>query len=175
MDGTGSNGSNQSPSSSENKCLQTSCHDQDESNIVEVSMVDKQLRFNGDSNVQAEELISEPSADSNTQEPSGESSCMFNTNVVESVSNANGAGANVSFSSGSFQGSMNPSTISDGENGNNKTQSGTILNSQSIVASRCFMHESSSFSGEQNTFMLDEELELEHTETQKENAPQNKR
>ncbi|XP_039128157.1 LOW QUALITY PROTEIN: la-related protein 1A-like [Dioscorea cayenensis subsp. rotundata] len=174
VDGTGSNGINQFPCSTENKCLQTSCHDQDESNIVEVSMVDKQLRFNGDSNVQVKELTSEPLPDSNTQEPSGGSNFMFNKNVVESVSNANGAGANVSFSSGSFQGSMNPSTISEGENGNKRTQSGTILNSQSIVASKCFMHESSSFR-EQNTFMLDEELELEHTETQKENVPHNKR
>ncbi|KAJ0979096.1 hypothetical protein J5N97_014570 [Dioscorea zingiberensis] len=191
VDEIGSNRGDHSPISSGNKCLKASCRDQDEcsllaedhsevdactvaeSHIVEVSIVDDQLAYNGNNNIQAKELTSGPVLDFNLGNPSG--GCMFDKNVVGSVSNTNDAGGNLSVSSGSLQGSINSFAISDGEIRNQKTQSGTILNSQSMAVSKRFMHESSNFSGEQNTFMLDEELEFEQTAIEKENVPQSKR
>ncbi|XP_072984049.1 la-related protein 1A isoform X2 [Typha latifolia] len=152
-----------------NECAgcQTTCSEQDE-HLPSAS--------NNSNMERSTELASAPAPEIEEKEPCNRCNCSANQNTVAAMFASNNTCINTSVSSEHSQENVALSTSSDTEiskiNGQSKRRP-DMPNLRSF--SNDFVAESSGFSGDQSTFMLDEELELEQTSVRKDHLCSNKR
>ncbi|XP_008804064.1 la-related protein 1A-like isoform X2 [Phoenix dactylifera] len=201
MEKNDTSGSNNCGIFHESNAGQTTCKDSDEClptsndyskaevknstecNMGKVSSVGKSLACNGDSEEKSKELASGPFLETKQGEPCGDCSCLLDNDSVRSISDVKHGSIDISVRSEGLQektypssSGTDPSSSCNPELQEVNTRSNMRPGTPSLGGSlNGFVNnESPSFAGEQNTFMLDEELELEQSTSQKDHPSSNK-
>ncbi|XP_038986931.1 la-related protein 1A-like isoform X2 [Phoenix dactylifera] len=195
MEKDDNNGSSNVGISVENNGGQTTCEDEDEClpslndyskaevknnmecNMVKLLTVCESIACNRDGEEGSKELASGPFLDTKQGEPCSECSCVLDKDSVSSISDVKYSSIDISVSSVSSQEKINLSSSGNPDLQKVNTRSNRRPDMPSLG---CFSNASAnnvspSFAGEQSTFMLDEELELEQTTGQKGHLSSNRR
>ncbi|XP_073111183.1 la-related protein 1A isoform X3 [Elaeis guineensis] len=195
MEKNDNNGSNNVGISGENDGGQTTCEDKDEClssltdyskaevknnmecNMVKPLTVGESIACNGDSEERSKELASGPFLDTKQGEPCGECGGVLDKDSVSSISDVKYRSIHISVNSESSQEKIDPSSSGAPALQKVNTRSNMRPDMPSLGGfSNSFANNvSPSFAGEQSTFMLDEELELEQTTSQKDHLSSNRR
>ncbi|XP_073104324.1 la-related protein 1A isoform X2 [Elaeis guineensis] len=179
MEKNDTSGSNNGGISHESNAGQTTCKDRDESlptsnddSKAEVKNTTECNMEQGDSNERSKELASGPFLEPKQGEPC-DCSCLLDKDYVSSISVRSEGSQKKTYLS---CGVSDPSSSHNPELQKVNTRSNMRPDTSSRGSFNGFVNnESPSFAGEQNTFMLDEELELEQSTSQKNHLSSNKR